>query len=123
MSSGGDPDDSPRPPAKPVPRRDGGPSGGGNPPPGPCNIVVDTTVNSPDRAVLATLRPGDVLNVEYRQGPPIQLIARTANGAVLGSLTPPSLPQIVQCSREGYQYSAVVIEIRGGACSVQIQPR
>ena|ERR1700693_3630513 len=124
MSSGGGSDDeSTRPPAKPVARRDGGEPPRGNPPPAPCNIVVATTVNSPNRAVLATVRPGDTLDVDVLPGPPIQLVANTANGVVLGSLTPPSLPQIVQCIQQGYQYLAVVTDIRGGACSVQVQPK
>jgi hypothetical protein len=80
-------------------------------------------VNSPDRTVLATVRVGDALDVHYEQGPPKQLLVRTANGAILGSLTSPSLPQIIQCSAQGYQYAAVITGIQGGMCNVQIQPK
>jgi hypothetical protein len=74
--------------------REGAPPGA---PPDPCNLVENTNLNSPNRAVLTGLRVGDVLSIEFRPGPPRQLVATTSSGDVAGSITSPSMPQIIQC--------------------------
>jgi hypothetical protein len=125
MSSGGEPDDTPpRPKPQPIqrPKGAGKGDGAGSPPPDPCNIVENTIVNSPDRTVLRTVRVNDVLSVRLSPGPPIQLLVETSAGAVLGSLTSASVPQLVNCIGSGFSYSAIVTSIQGGVCNVQIQP-
>lgn len=122
MSSGGGgggDDDSPRPARRPVKPKKGADTGGAG---DPCNIIERTKVNSPDRTVAATLRRDDVLTVEYDAGPPKRLIVRAASGSVLGSITSPSMPQLIQCIIGGYGYEAVVISIAGGMIEVQVQP-
>ena len=52
-------------PATPSAGGDG--AGGGQP--DPCDIVSVTNLNSPNAAVIRTLRPGDVLQVAYQAGP------------------------------------------------------
>src|SRR5690349_17702272 len=66
-----------------------------------CDISEVTTLNSPNRTTVSTLRVGDVLDIELRLGPPRQLLAmRTSE--VAGSITSPKSAQIIQCiSRQG----------------------
>lgn len=122
MSSGGPSDDeTPRPPARPVRRRD---DGGDGPPRDPgCDLVEPTVLNSPDRNVVATVRVGDALPVRYDHGPPKRLLVQALSGAVVGSLTPPSLAQLISCIEAGASYEAVVLAIRGGRVEVQVQIR
>jgi hypothetical protein len=49
----------------------GGPGGGGGA--DPCILVEDTNLNSPVPAVVATLKPGDVLTVRLVVGPPVRV--------------------------------------------------
>ena len=52
----------------------------------PCNVVETTRLNSPDKAVLVTLREGDVLKIELREEAPRRLLAKHGNN-VAGSIT------------------------------------
>lgn len=94
--------------------RDGSESGD------PCAITEVTTLNSPDRTVLATLRVGDVLVLALQDGR--RLLAMHGD-RVAGSVTSASHAHILQCMQQGRQYDALVRSVRGGACEVRIQPR
>ena len=126
--SGGDTgnDIQPREPAKPVGEKGGSGAGGGGQVPDsgdPCSIVEKTFVNSPNRNVAGTVRVNDVLVVRFRPGPPSVLEVVAQGGAVLGSLTPPSMPQLMACSRSGRSYAATVTSIQGGRVEVRIEPK
>jgi hypothetical protein len=121
MSGGGG--GSWRPEAKPptLPQaRDGG--AGGGLPPDPCNIVETTTLNSPNRNVLAGLRTGDVLTVVFQPGPPQRLVVQAPQG-IGGSITSPAMLQIIQCITQGYMYVAEVLSVQGAICQVQVHPQ
>jgi len=124
-SNRGGGDESWRPKTKPAPRpKGGGGSGGKEPPPDPCNITETTTLNSPNRTVLATLRAGDILSVVFQAGPPQRLVAEQTPGVVAGSITSPSMLQIIQCiTQGGYTYVAEVLSIRGAICQVRVRPQ
>lgn len=97
--------------------------GGGGTSGEPCDITELTTLNSPDRTVVATLRIGDVLEVRLQAGPPRQLVA-VAGSAVAGSITSPKSAQIIQCiSQKGWTYVAEVRSIRGGLCQIEVRPK
>jgi hypothetical protein len=88
-----------------------------------CDITEVTTLNSPNRTTVTTLRVGDILDVQLQAGPPRRLVA-THNGSVAGSITSPKSTQIIQCiTREGRAYVAEVRSIRGGLCQVELRPR
>lgn len=126
MSGGGGGGGDWRPAAKgPAPKAEGGTKGdeGQQAPPEPCNILETTNLNSVDRTVLAGLRPGDRLPVEYESGPPQRLVAKSPSGVVAGSITSPSMVQIIRCIQDGYGYQAVVLAIRGAQCQVRVEPR
>lgn len=117
MSGGGGGDETWRRIAKPVGE---GLKGGDD---DPCNISEITTINSPDRAVIASLRIGETLFVDLVPGPPRRLIVRTFDGKTVGSITSPSLPQFVVCIQAGVKYAAEVLSIRGAICQVRVQRR
>jgi hypothetical protein len=128
MSGSGHSNDSWRPEVKPTPvpssGAGGAPGGAGVAPQDPCNIVEATILNSPDRTVISTLRAGDVLEVAFLSGPPQRLVARTQNGAIAGSITSPSMPQIIQCiTQRNVAYVADVTAVTGGMCAVSIRPQ
>ena len=86
----------------------------------PCDIIENTTLNSPDKTVLAMLRAGDALNIELREQP--RRLLATRGDHVAGSITSANHAHIVQCIRSGRAYTAIVRSIRGGLCHVRIQP-
>ena len=117
----------PKTPAKPKPKGKngdiGGTGGGGGGEPDPCAIVEVTNLNSVDKSVLATIRPGDVLQIVFLVGPPRRLIAQTSGGQVVGSITSPSMLQLIVCiTQSGRQYEATVLSIRGALVQVEVKP-
>ena len=86
----------------------------------PCDITEVTTLNSPDRTVLATLRDGNILDIELQEGR--RLLAKHGSN-VAGSVTSASHARILQCMRNGRKYEAVVRSIRSGSCVVRIRPK
>ncbi len=115
-----------RPTPKPTsrPKTGGEGDGSGQVPPEPCNIDETTTLNSVDRTVIAGLRVGDVLDVVFQAGPPQRLVAQTSAGAFAGSITSPSMLQIIQCiNQAGVTYVADVASVRGAQWQVRVRPR
>ncbi len=122
--SGGGGDWRPEP-AKPSSKSKKGDQGGGakGAPPDPCNINEVTTLNSVNRNVIAGIRPNDHLAVVFQPGPPQRLVAQTSAGVTAGSITSPSMLQIIQCIQAGHDYDAVVLSVRGAQCQVRIEPK
>ena len=89
----------------------------------PCNITEVTTLNSPVDAVISTLATGATLDVELQDGPPRRLLAKTRAGAIAGTITSAKSSLIIQCMKQGRAFKAIVQEVRGGLCVVEIQPR
>lgn len=125
MSGQGGGGDTWRPEPKPAPKPKGdGDGGGGGVPPDPCNIVETTTLNSPNRTVVTTLRTGDLLTVVFQAGPPQRLVAEQSPGVIAGSITSPTMLQIIQCiTQGGHAYVAEVLSVRGAICQVRVRPR
>ena len=99
------------------------PTVGDGGPEDPCNIIEVTNINSVDRVVASSLSEGDDLFLEYEPGPPQRLVVKTLTGAILGSITSPSMLQLIQCIIAGNAYVAVVLVVRGAQVQVRIQPR
>ena len=91
--------------------------------PDACNISEVTNLNSVDRAVVSGLRNGDHLPVVFLPGPPQRLVAKTQQGTTAGSITSPSMLQIIQCIQAGVEYEAEVLGVRGAQCQVRIAPK
>jgi hypothetical protein len=94
-----------------------------------CDIVERTPLNSVQAGPAGHLTVGTRLDVDVvQQAGRSVLVARfpTAvhGGAVVGSLTPPSLADLLQCISKGRSYVADVIDIQPGALiRVEIHPR
>ena len=98
-------------------------AGGGAPNADPCDIIEVTILNSPDSTVLAGLSKGNLLDVVYQAGPPQQLLAEV-HGQKAGSITSPSMLQIIRCiTTQGRQYVAEVIKVSGAICQVRVRPK
>jgi|ERR1700733_9375080 len=101
-----------------------GDAGGGGDSSTDCGLlIVETTLNSPVSAVVASLKKGNRLTVEIQVGAggANSLVAKHS-GQIAGSLTPPSLITILNCIQSGFQYVAVVLnDVTGGVVRVRIQ--
>jgi len=101
--------------------------GSGEGTPDECNSLdVVTPLNSPNPAVVKTLKKGTVLTVAVQTGPNNvkSLVADASDGRVAGSLTPPSLLTIIACIEKGHNYGATVLDDpSGGIVRVRIQPK
>ncbi len=111
-----------RPQPAPTPKV-GGAGGGGSPPNDLCNIIETTTLNSPVGAVISALRTGDLLAVVFQAGPPQRLVAEQSPGVLAGSITSPSMLQIIQCINSGVNYVAEVLSVKGAICQIRIKPK
>lgn len=90
-----------------------------------CNIVERTPLNSPQAAVVSGLRQGDQLEVVLTGQSLVAMRPGTTGqpGQIAGSLTPRSLASLLECMSQGREYVAVVLQIRGAFCEVEVRPR
>ncbi len=102
----------------------GGSGSGGwtpTPPKNSCEkIAFRANVNSPQPAVLASLQVGHVLNVRLQISPATAVIVEHA-GAAVGALTGAAVNELVNCLQNGYTYTASVVSITGGNCTVDVR--
>jgi hypothetical protein len=102
----------------------GGSGSGGWAPTAPSNscerIAFRATLNSPQPAVIATLKVGDVLDVVLQTVPTNAVIAEF-NGLLAGALTGTQVNALVNCLQNGYQYNATVVSISGGHCVIAVR--
>jgi hypothetical protein len=88
-----------------------------------CEDFTDkTTLNSPKATVISKLKEGDVLRVDLQ---PIRaggatVVAITPGDQVAGAITSTKSPQLIKCIEKGHKYQALVVEIDGGRCTVEI---
>ncbi|RQR53174.1 hypothetical protein DIE18_30685 [Burkholderia sp. Bp9125] len=109
----------PTAPTSAPPKRAGdGDGDGGN---DPCVINEIAALNSPNPAVLPTLRVGTVLDVQLEFGPPPRLLAKDSSNNTAGTITSRSMLQIMECIQDGSIYVAEVLSISGGACQVRVR--
>jgi hypothetical protein len=90
---------------------------------GACaNYHEQTVIASPRGAVVRTLSANEVLRLRLTdpERPPVR--AETQNGELVGTVMPPTLSKLVTCMRAGHRYEAQVLEISGGAVTVEIRP-
>ncbi len=115
--SGGGGDD-PRPTSIKPKKKPGG-DGGGAVGPDPCDIDKKTILNSPNPAVLRTLRVGDFLDVVIATQP--RKILQAKKGVdTAGSITFPQMGQVIRCLEDGETFKAEVVSVSGGQCHVRV---
>jgi hypothetical protein len=101
-----------------------GGGGGGDPePPVTCIFTFRTPLNSTVASVLALLKLSDVLDVQILVGTPPRVGAVHPTHGLAGTITAAEVTRLLACLRQGFNYDAVVIEIRPPLCRVEIRPR
>jgi hypothetical protein len=76
-------------------------------------------INSPQAAVLATLRVDIELDIHLQTVPTTAVVA-SYNGTAVGALTGTKVTSLVSCLQNGYQYQATVVSVTGGNCTVDV---
>jgi siroheme synthase (precorrin-2 oxidase/ferrochelatase) len=101
-----------------------GTSDGGNwvPPSDNCaTLTQHTTLNSPDKAVLASVKKGDELVIAIKTVGNAIVVQALHKGKVAGSITSSIIQKLAECVEQGYEYVAEVTEeVRGGVCKVRV---
>jgi len=83
-------------------------------------LMTKTILSSPNPEVIPHLKKSQVLDIELRGA---SLIALTADGEIAGSITSSIMARIVECIRQGFEYVAIVENVSGGRCDVEVRPR
>ena len=86
-----------------------------------ATLSQQTTLNSPNRAVLAQLSKGTELEVSVNKTGKAVTVEALFNGQVAGTITSSIIQRLAECMEGGYQYVAEVIDVEGGACRVHIR--
>jgi hypothetical protein len=85
-----------------------------------CKLDIITHIATPNPAVIATLKVGDVLDVVLQAARgPVVLITKTKQQA--GGILPDAIAELIQCISEGNNYQAKVIDKKGGNVQVRIK--
>lgn len=82
-------------------------------------LIVHTQLLSPDEAVLATLKKGDVLEIAINAKTSVCVAKKGA--LVAGTIINIQLSRLMQCIKKGNDYEAIVRSISGGHCAVTIK--
>lgn len=84
-------------------------------------LFMEATLLSPAPLILATLKPKDILLMEYTPPKgPVRII--TAQGDVAGTITGKDMIELINCLEGGFTYRVIVKSISGGNCTVIIKP-
>lgn len=78
-------------------------------------------LSMPNRTALSVVHIGEMLNIEYRQGPPGFLVVMTKDGRAAGALTGSSTPALMRSiTQENSRYVAQVLRVNGLTCEVRV---
>lgn len=86
-------------------------------------LTSETTLSSPNAAVLAQLQAGMELDVEVDDSSGARVIRATYQSQIAGSITSAVIQKIADCIELGHQYLAEVLSVSGGACRVRVRAR
>jgi hypothetical protein len=102
-------------------------SGGGggnwvNEPTDDCSKLSEvTTLNSPDKDVLKTIKKNDELEIRLRPAGKSAIVEALHQGKVAGTITSSIIQRLAECMEKDFKYVAEVIEdVKGGACKVRV---
>ncbi|MDG9871673.1 hypothetical protein N7592_00365 [Pseudomonas juntendi] len=83
-------------------------------------LQFDTQLASPKAAVVAQLKPNDILDIVFAQANNPQIVIALWNGAEAGSIVDPHLTQLRNCMGQGEMYKAKVLHVGGGQVRLRI---
>lgn len=100
----------------------GGGGGGGVPDAGPsCERLKFTAqLTSPQPAVVATLKAGEVLDVALANMNGQLVVQVVKNKQPVGGLAGPDATRLRNCLNDSHHYSATVLSVNGGQVRVEI---
>lgn len=99
----------------------GGGGGGGVPDTQPCDTLKFTIlVSSPQPAAVATLKVGDVLEIDVAQRGAQVVVRVLQAGTLVGGLAGPDATRLRNCIDAGHDYQAEVLSINGGQVRVEV---
>lgn len=81
----------------------------------------ETVLASPDPAAVASLAPGDLLDVVAVDSPTRGVHAQTVQGTYVAALTR-DIPRLRRCIAGGNLYEADVVRVAGGSVTVVVRP-
>lgn len=93
-----------------------------------CEDLFDQTpLNSANAAVLKGLNVGDILKVELKTNPggarpSVVAVRPKPKPEIAGAITSAIAPRLIDCIGKGFKYVAVVKELKGGQCTVEVRP-
>lgn len=100
----------------------GGGGGGGDPHPSQCETLrFDAQLVSTQPTGVATLKPGDVLDVGLAVLKGQTVVQVLKNGQVVGGLTGPDANRLRGCIEDGHDFKATVLTVNGGQVRVRIE--
>lgn len=89
-----------------------------------CETLRETTtLNSPQKVVIASLKAGDLLEVTLTKQGKAPVVIALHQGQVAGTITSSIVQKLAECIDGGHNYVAEVIGLQGGACKVQIRAK
>jgi hypothetical protein len=86
-------------------------------------LTSETTLTSPDRAVISQLTNGTLLDVEVDNSGARPVVRAVYQGQIAGSITSSIIQRLVECIEDGYRYVAEVVNVQGGTCRVRVHIR
>jgi hypothetical protein len=86
-------------------------------------LTSETTLTSPDRAVISQLTDGTLLSVEVDTSGARPVVRAMYQGQVAGSITSSIIQRLVECIDDGHEYVAEVLSVQGGTCRVRVRSR
>jgi hypothetical protein len=84
-------------------------------------LTSDTTLTSPDPAVISQLHDGTLLDVAVDDSGAHPVVRAMYQGQVAGSITSSIIQKLVECIESGHQYVAQVLSVQGGTCRVRVR--
>lgn len=96
--------------------------GGGPGGPDDCAIVFETTLASPNPAVIEDLGPSEILDLASVEEPIRGVVAFVIGGPMVGAITQ-QIVALRRCIELGNEYEAEVLHREGGSVRVQVRPR
>lgn len=83
-----------------------------------------TTLNSPDKDVLKTIKKNDELEIRLRPSEKSVIVEALHKGKVAGTITSSVIQRLAECMENNFKYVAEVIdEVKGGACKVRVHSK
>ena len=89
-----------------------------------AKLAQSTTLNSPNKTVLANVKKGDRLEIRIQQSGKALIVEALHRGQVAGTITSSIIQRLAECIQQGFQYEAEVTdEVKGGACRVHVHAK